>query len=121
MNYFENESFLDEQILPYLKMMITNYLEDEVDWAEYKEDLDELEYSNCPQQLVDDIFDGIDSVIKESYNDYFDDEPEFNEEYEEELQSLIENVYDDTKYEIIDRAKDRFEREDMINEMYEDE
>ncbi len=55
MNYIDNESFLNNELIPLIDSQISMYLEEEIKFVESSSELEEMMYDNCPDDLKNDI------------------------------------------------------------------
>ena len=118
MNYIDNETFINGELIPLIDSEINSYLNDEIKFAESTSEIKDLMYINCPDDLKDDIMHDIECLINECIDDY--DIIEADEEYEDNLYALIDNEFEKCKNNVLSLELESVERDDFYDE-YEDD
>jgi hypothetical protein len=116
MNYIDDDTFLKSELIPFIQAMISDYIIEELSYVETVDDLDEIEYMNCPEDLRDNILDNVNDFILECIDDYDVITNISKDDYEEKIDSIIEDVFEDVKKNEIQFRRDDFDRLDYFEE-----
>lgn len=119
MNYIDNESFLNNELIPLIDSHICMYLEEEIKFVESTSEIEDMMYDNCPDDLKDEILIEIKNLIEACVDDYDIIEQDDNE-YEDNLCNLIDNEFEKCKNDILTLELESVEKENFFDE-YEDD
>lgn len=121
MNYFDINKLVEKEILPEINCYIQDYLEDKFGYIESSEDLEDLEYAEVDDDLVEavknDIYELIDDVSNE-YDLSSVDDKEINNEI---LYQIIDSSFNDWKEMLLEKYRDEFDKIDYFDEYYSNE
>lgn len=118
MTYLDLNNFVSKEVLPEINSGVATYIDSEFGYIENEEDLEDLEYSEVPQELVQNIIDSLYRLAddcKEDYDFSKVDNKVFNYD---DIASMVESSYIDYKELTIQRLQEEFERDDYFEEYY---
>lgn len=119
-----NDEFMDNELIPLIETEVAYYIDEELRYIETIDELDELENTNCPEDLKIDIMEKISqeqiSVISE-YGEELDVDNFTDEDINNMIENTIESIYEDIKSEKVQIKREVFEREDFFDYEEEDE
>ena len=118
MNYFDLNKFVEKEILPEINAFIEDYLEDTYSYIENKEDLEDLEYAEVTDELLEEVRKDIYRLIDDCKNEYDFSSVDDKELNNELLFQIVDSAFTDYKDILIERYNDTFEREEYIDEYY---
>lgn len=116
MNYIDNNNFLNNELIPLVKNVVSDYVNEEISYIETLDDLDEFEYSNCPEELRANIIEDINNLILDCIDDYDIITNIDDDDYEEKINNIIDNVYEEIKSTSIDIRREDFDRLDYFED-----
>lgn len=116
MNYIDNNNFLNNELIPLVKNVVSDYVNEEISYIETLDDLDEFEYSNCPEELRANIIEDINKLILDCVDDYDIITNIDDDDYEEKINNIIDNVYEEIKNTSIDIRREDFDRLDYFED-----
>lgn len=116
MNYIQNKEFIESELIPFIETLVSDYIDDEIEYAESVDELDEVDYMNCPEDLKAEILENIENLVIECIDDYDIITDMNQEEYEEQVGAIIENVFEDVKAEKMQIVREDLERSDYFEE-----
>lgn len=118
MTYFDINKFVSDEILPQVNSTVQNYLEDTYSYIENEDDLEDLEYAEITDELIDNVKTDIDKLIKECSSDY-DFSKVDNKELDNELiYNIIDSSFTDYKEMMLQRYQEEFEKQEYFDEYY---
>ena len=120
MNYIDNESFLNNELIPLIDSQISMYLEEEIKFVESSSELEDMMYDNCPDDLKNDILSEVSELIDSCIDDYDIIEQE-DEEYEDNLSTLIDTEFEKCKNDILSLELESVEKDYFFDEYDEPE
>lgn len=119
-----NDEFMDNELIPLIETEVAYYIDEELRYIETIDELEELENTNCPEDLKIDIMEKISqeqiSVISE-YGEELDVDNFTDEDINNMIENTIESIYEDIKSEKVQIKREVFEREDFFDYEEEDE
>lgn len=119
-----NDEFMDNELIPLIETEVAYYIDEELRYIETIDELDELENTNCPEDLKIDIMEKISqeqiSIISD-YGEELDVDNFTDEDINNMIENIIESIYEDTKSEKVQIKRDVFEREDFFDYEEDDE
>lgn len=118
MTYFDINKFVSDEVLPQVNSTVQNYLEDAYSYIENEDDLEDLEYAEITDELIDNVKTDIDKLIKECSSDY-DFSKVDNKELDNELiYNIIDSSFTDYKEMMLQRYQEEFEKQEYFDEYY---
>lgn len=119
-----NDEFIDNELIPLIETEVAYYIDEELRYIETIDELEELENTNCPEDLKIDIMEKISqeqiSVISD-YGEELDVDNFTDEDINNMIENTIESIYEDTKNEKVQIKREVFEREDFFDYEEDDE
>ena len=119
-----NDEFMDNELIPLIETEVAYYIDEELRYIETIDELEELENTNCPEDLKIDIMEKISqeqiSVISD-YGEELDVDNFTDEDINNMIENTIESIYEDTKSEKVQIKREVFEREDFFDYEEDDE
>ena len=119
-----NDEFIDNELIPLIETEVAYYIDEELRYIETIDELEELENTNCPEDLKIDIMEKISqeqiSVISD-YGEELDVDNFTDEDINNMIENTIESIYEDTKSEKVQIKRGVFEREDFFDYEEDDE
>ena len=107
---------ISQDLTAFLTKKFKTYFECEYNYIEYPEDLEDLELAVCDEELLEETFDEVMSILEDN-EDSYDFETCNKEELEEDIYVLIDDVFYKVRDEQVDIYREKFEMEDMVTEM----
>ena len=118
MTYFDINKFVSDEVLPQVNSTVQNYLEDTYSYIENEDDLEDLEYAEITDELIDNVKTDINKLIKECSSDY-DFSKVDNKELDSELiYNIIDSSFTDYKEMMLQRYQEEFEKQEYFDEYY---
>ena len=119
-----NDEFMDNELIPLIETEVAYYIDEELRYIETIDELEELENTNCPEDLKIDIMEKISqeqiSVISD-YGEELDVDNFTDEDINNMIENTIESIYEDIKSEKVQIKREVFEREDFFGYEEDDE
>lgn len=115
MNYIENETFINNELIPLIDNEITSYIEEEIRFAESSNDIEDMLDINCPEDLKNDILSAANDLISECIDEYEIAISDRNE-YEDHIMQLIDSEFEKCKNDIVTIELESVERDDFFDE-----
>ena len=118
MNYFDLNKFVEKEILPEINEFIKDYLESTYSYIDNEEDLEDLEYAEVTDELLEEVRKVIYKLINDCKNEYDFNSVDDKEINNELLFQIVDSAFTDYKDILIEKYNDTFEREEYIDEYY---
>lgn len=119
-----NDEFMDNELIPLIETEVAYYIDEELRYIETIDELEELENTNCPEDLKIDIMEKISQEQISSISEYgeeLDVDNFTDEDINNMIENTIESIYEDIKSEKVQIKREVFEREDFFDYEEDDE
>lgn len=114
--YIENRTFIKDELIPLVETLISEYIDDDMRYVETSDELEEIEFMNCPDELRETIFNEVSNLINECIDDYDIISDINKEEYEDKIGAIIDEKFEEIKKEKIDIRREDFDRLDYFED-----
>ena len=115
MNYIDNINFISNELKPCIDNLVCNYIDEEIEYAESMEELDEIEYMNCPEELMEEILEEVHDLILECLDDY-DIITISEDDFEYKIGAIVDDEFEKIKNKKLEIRREDFEKLDYFEE-----
>jgi len=120
MTYLDLNDFVTKEVLQDINSTVSNYIDSEFGYIENEEDLEDLEYSEVPPELVETVIDSLYKLVSDCSDDYDFSKVDDKTFKYDDVASLVESSYADYKEIRIQQLQEEFEKDEYFEEYYSD-
>ena len=116
----EFNKFVSDELLPEINSFVENYITDKFSYIENSEDLEDLEYTEIDEDLINEAKSTVNNLINELSNEYdFSNIDDFLTD--ELLYTIVESAFIDYKEMLIEKYNEEFDRLEFYDDYYSNE
>ena len=112
--------FVSNELLPEINNYVKNYMDDKFSYIETPDDLEDLEYAEVEEDLINETKQILNNLITDNSSEYdfIDVKKDLNEDL---LYTIVESAFIDYKEMLIEKFKEEFDRRDLFDDYYSNE
>ena len=112
--------FVSNELLPEINNYVKNYMDDKFSYIETPDDLEDLEYAEVEEDLINDTTQILNNLIADNSSEYdfTDVKKDLNEDL---LYTIVESAFTDYKEMLIEKFNEEFDRQDFFDDYYSNE
>lgn len=112
--------FVSNELLPEINNYVKNYMDDKFSYIETPDDLEDLEYAEVEEDLINETTQILNNLIidNSSEYDFTDVKKDLNEDL---LYTIVESAFTDYKEMLIEKFNEEFDRQDFFDDYYSNE
>ena len=112
--------FVSNELLPEINNYVKNYMDDKFSYIETPDDLEDLEYAEVEEDLINETKQILNNLITDNSSEYdfTDVKKDLNEDL---LYTIVESAFIDYKEMLIEKFNEEFDRRDFFDEYYSNE
>lgn len=112
--------FISNELLPEINNYVKNYMDDKFSYIETPDDLEDLEYAEVEEDLINETKQILNNLITDNSSEYdfTDVKKDLNEDL---LYTIVESAFIDYKEMLIEKFNEEFDRRDFFDDYYSNE
>ena len=112
--------FVSNELLPEINNYVKNYMDDKFSYIETPDDLEDLEYAEVEEDLINETKQILNNLITDNSSEYdfTDVKKDLNEDL---LYTIVESAFIDYKEMLIEKFNEEFDRRDFFDDYYSNE
>ena len=112
--------FVSNELLPEINNYVKNYMDDKFSYIETPDDLEDLEYAEVEEDLINETKQILNNLITDNSSEYdfTDVKKDLNEDL---LYTIVESAFIDYKEMLIETFNAEFDRRDFFDDYYSNE
>ena len=112
--------FVSNELLPEINNYVKNYIDDKFSYIETPDDLEDLEYAEVEEDLINETKQILNNLITDNSSEYdfTDVKKDLNEDL---LYTIVESAFIDYKEMLIEKFNEEFDRRDFFDDYYSNE
>ena len=112
--------FVSNELLPEINNYVKNYMDDKFSYIETPDDLEDLEYAEVEEDLINETKQILNNLITDNSSEYdfIDVKKDLNEDL---LYTIVESAFIDYKEMLIEKFNEEFDRRDFFDDYYSNE
>ena len=112
--------FVSNELLREINNYVKNYMDDKFSYIETPDDLEDLEYAEVEEDLINDTKQILNNLITDNSSEYdfTDVKKDLNEDL---LYTIVESAFIDYKEMLIEKFNEEFDRRDFFDDYYSNE
>ena len=112
--------FVSNELLPEINDYVKNYMDDKFSYIETPDDLEDLEYAEVEEDLINETKQILNNLITDNSSEYdfTDVKKDLNEDL---LYTIVESAFIDYKEMLIEKFNEEFDRRDFFDDYYSNE
>lgn len=112
--------FISNELLPEINDYVKNYMDDKFSYIETPDDLEDLEYAEVEEDLINETKQILNNLITDNSSEYdfTDVKKDLNEDL---LYTIVESAFIDYKEMLIEKFNEEFDRRDFFDDYYSNE
>lgn len=112
--------FVSNELLPEINNYVKNYMDDKFSYIETPDDLEDLEYAEVEEDLINETKQILNNLITDNSSEYdfTDVKKDLNEDL---LYTIVESAFTDYKEMLIEKFNEEFDRQDFFDDYYSNE
>ena len=112
--------FVSNELLPEINNYVKNYMDDKFSYIETPDDLEDLEYAEVEEDLINETKQILNNLITDNSSEYdfTDIKKDLNEDL---LYTIVESAFIDYKEMLIEKFNEEFDRRDFFDDYYSNE
>lgn len=112
--------FVSNELLPEINNYVKNYMDDKFSYIETQDDLEDLEYAEVEEDLINETKQILNNLITDNSSEYdfTDVKKDLNEDL---LYTIVESAFIDYKEMLIEKFNEEFDRRDFFDDYYSNE
>lgn len=112
--------FVSNELLPEINNYVKNYMDDKFSYIETPDDLEDLEYAEVEEDLINETKQILNNLITDNSSEYdfTDVKKDLNEDL---LYTIVESAFIDYKEMLIEKFNEEFDRQDFFDDYYSNE
>ena len=112
--------FVSNELLPEINNYVKNYMDDKFSYIETPDDLEDLEYAEVEEDLINETKQILNNLIADNSSEYdfTDVKKDLNEDL---LYTIVESAFIDYKEMLIEKFNEEFDRRDFFDDYYSNE
>lgn len=118
MTYLDLNDFVTKEVLQDINSTVSNYIDSEFGYIENEEDLEDLEYSEVPPELVENVINSLYKLVSDCSDDYDFSKVDDKTFKYDDIASMVESSYADYKEIRIQQLQEEFEKDEYFEEYY---
>lgn len=121
MTYFDINKFVTDEVLPTVNELVKTYLEITYSYIDNFDDLQDLEFAEVNDELLDDVKKSLKNLIVECDGDYDFSKVDDKELNDDLLFEIVDSAFTDYKDILIEKYNEEFDKIDYFDEYYTEE
>ena len=111
---------VSNELLPEINNYVKNYMDDKFSYIETPDDLEDLEYAEVEEDLINETTQILNNLIADNSSEYdfTDVKKDLNEDL---LYTIVESAFTDYKEMLIEKFNEEFDRQDFFDDYYSNE
>ena len=112
--------FVSNELLPEINNYVKNYMDDKFSYIETPDDLEDLEYAEVEEDLINETKQILNNLITDNSSEYdfTDVKKDLNEDL---LYTIVDSAFIDYKEMLIEKFNEEFDRRDFFDDYYSNE
>ena len=112
--------FVSNELLPEINNYVKNYMDDKFSYIETPDDLEDLEYAEVEEDLINETKQILNNLITDNSSEY--DFTDVKKDLNEDLvYTIVESAFIDYKEMLIEKFNEEFDRRDFFDDYYSNE